>query len=110
MSVASNGAILAIILGGAGFLLCAWAMCSQQSKRKRKGKEADMLKRNLWIETPLIKSEWLSSCMDEASIVNLKLEALQPSGSFKIRGISAFMKHKYGLNAQIDCFVTTSSA
>eukprot|EP01083_Nonionella_stella_P009789 28048_1 len=103
-------ALLATVLGAAGFLLCAWAMCSQRSKRNRRGKEADMLKRNMWIETPLIKSEWLSSCMDQASIVNLKLEALQPSGSFKIRGISAFMKNEYGLHDRMNCFVTASAS
>lgn len=70
----------------------------------------------------MIKSEWLSSYLseddndnkdnneDNGYIVNLKLDALQPSGSFKIRGISSFMKHKYLNNLDISIFVTTSSA
>lgn len=61
---------------------------------------------NLWNETPLTKSEWLSSHI--GSTVNIKLESVQPSGSFKVRGISQFMKQKFGLNDKIDTFVTTS--
>ena len=51
---------------------------------------------DLWIQSLLIKSEWLSSHLssnkEDEYIVNLKLDALQLLGSFKIRGISQFMK------------------
>ena len=47
---------------------------------------------------------------EQINTVNLKLDALQASGSFKIRGISQFMKRKYLNNLDISIFVTTSSA
>lgn len=40
---------------------------------------------NLYIETPLLESRALSLCSDRTIL--LKLEAVQPTGSFKIRGI-----------------------
>lgn len=41
----------------------------------------------LHIETPLLQSRWLSQLADKT--VWLKLEAVQPTGSFKLRGIGA---------------------
>ncbi|TDL25047.1 tryptophan synthase beta subunit-like PLP-dependent enzyme [Rickenella mellea] len=52
---------------------------------------------NLWLETPLIKSNQISALL--GCKVYLKLENLQPSQSFKYRGISHFAQHcrrKYG--------------
>jgi L-serine/L-threonine ammonia-lyase len=46
---------------------------------------------SLHVETPLIKSHLLSSRMGKE--VLLKLEALQPPGSFKIRGIGALCEY-----------------
>ncbi|KAL5490145.1 CHA1 [Sanghuangporus weigelae] len=47
--------------------------------------------RLVWLETPLILSNHLSSLLD--CNVYLKLENLQPSQSFKYRGISLFATH-----------------
>ena len=41
--------------------------------------------KHLHIETPLVESRTLSQCSGRA--VMLKLESMQPPGSFKIRGI-----------------------
>ncbi|KAL8656855.1 MAG: hypothetical protein Q9226_002504 [Calogaya cf. arnoldii] len=46
---------------------------------------------NPWIETPLVESSALSK--SAGCRVFLKLENLQPSGSFKSRGIGALLKH-----------------
>lgn len=59
-------------------------------------------------ETPLIKSDWLSSHLSSKNSVYLKLDSLQPSGSNAIRGISSFMKQKYLNDKRIDTFVTSS--
>ncbi|KIL68632.1 hypothetical protein M378DRAFT_191015 [Amanita muscaria Koide BX008] len=45
---------------------------------------------NMWQETPLIYSDTLSNILDAS--VYLKLENLQPCHSFKLRGISHFVK------------------
>ncbi|KAL8922912.1 MAG: hypothetical protein Q9208_004874 [Pyrenodesmia sp. 3 TL-2023] len=47
----------------------------------------------LWIETPLIESSALSKAA--GCRIFLKLENLQPSGSFKSRGIGALLYHSY---------------
>ncbi|CAL1704108.1 unnamed protein product [Somion occarium] len=46
---------------------------------------------NLWLETPLIHSPHISARL--GCNVYLKLESLQPSQSFKYRGISHFIQH-----------------
>ncbi|KAI0362688.1 tryptophan synthase beta subunit-like PLP-dependent enzyme [Trametes cingulata] len=53
----------------------------------------DLYRDKLWLETPLIRSIHLSSLLD--CNVWLKLETLQPSQSFKSRGISHFARHAY---------------
>ena len=52
----------------------------------------------LHIETPLIESRPLSLCCQRS--IRLKLEALQPSGSFKIRGIGAACQEYFHRGAQ----------
>ncbi|KAI5121014.1 hypothetical protein M0805_005960 [Coniferiporia weirii] len=46
----------------------------------------------LWLQTPLIQSRQLSALLD--CNVYLKLETLQPSQSFKYRGISLYAQHR----------------
>ncbi|KAH9901158.1 tryptophan synthase beta subunit-like PLP-dependent enzyme [Cubamyces lactineus] len=46
---------------------------------------------NLWVETPLIRSPHLSSHLQAE--VYLKLETLQPTQSFKYRGITHYAQH-----------------
>ncbi|KAL7283204.1 hypothetical protein ACG7TL_002631 [Trametes sanguinea] len=53
--------------------------------------EPDLYPEKLWTETPLIRSNHLSSLLQ--CDVYLKLETLQPSQSFKYRGISHFAQH-----------------
>ena len=45
----------------------------------------------LHIETPLVRSDILSDLVNKD--IRLKLDALQPSGSFKIRGIGYACEH-----------------
>ncbi|KAI4206227.1 MAG: hypothetical protein LQ346_001198 [Caloplaca aetnensis] len=47
----------------------------------------------LWVETPLVESSALSKAA--GCRIFLKLENLQPSGSFKSRGIGALILHSY---------------
>ncbi|KAI0371720.1 tryptophan synthase beta subunit-like PLP-dependent enzyme [Pilatotrama ljubarskyi] len=53
--------------------------------------QEDVYREKLWLETPLIRSVHISSLLD--CNVYLKLETLQPSQSFKYRGISHFAQH-----------------
>jgi len=106
-----NEMLLSVVLGGT--LLSILSFYVIGLGRKIEGKDSRYYKvfsERLWIKSPLLKSEWLSQAMGDDCRVNVKLEALQPSGSFKIRGISTFMKQQYALNANIDTFITTSSA
>ena len=64
----------------------------------------------MWIVSPLIRSEWLSNFLNNEGVVQLKMEAMQPSGSFKIRGISKCMQKMGATCKGLDAFVTTSSA
>ena len=52
----------------------------------------------LHIETPLIRSDILSDLLNKD--IRLKLDALQPSGSFKIRGIGYACEHHAGKGAK----------
>lgn len=65
---------------------------------------------SMWTVSPLIRSEWLSHELGITDGVNLKMETLQPSSSFKIRGISWFMSKVLVESKDIDTFITTSSA
>ena len=66
---------------------------------------------NLWIISPLLTSEWLTSHIGgHCKAITLKLDALQNSGSFKVRGMSTFMKKQLRSNDKINTFVSTSSA
>lgn len=65
---------------------------------------------DFWKVTPLVRSEWMSNHVGMGTKVHLKMEAMQPSGSFKIRGISMFMRKMFTMTKSIDTFVTTSSA
>lgn len=82
--------------------------------RSKKSKKSTIQSRvngaALWIKSPLKYSSWLSSCLGDDASVKLKMEAMQPSGSFKIRGISECMKQKYSSKNTIKTFVTTSSS
>ncbi|TFK26410.1 tryptophan synthase beta subunit-like PLP-dependent enzyme [Coprinopsis marcescibilis] len=49
--------------------------------------------KHLWLETPLLYSTHLSELLGAS--VHLKLENLQPSYSFKYRGISLFIQRKW---------------
>lgn len=66
----------------------------------------------LWLNTPLLSSEWLTTHIGgKCKQVTLKLDALQHSGSFKVRGMSSFMKQQLKQsNNKINTFVSTSSA
>jgi len=64
----------------------------------------------MWVVSPLIRSEWLSHELGLRDGVHLKMESLQPAGSFKIRGISSFIQRTRRLKEGVDTFVTTSSA
>lgn len=59
----------------------------------------------LYIKTPLIESLELSQ-LTQAQVY-LKMEAFQPSGSFKNRGIGYICSH-YAKNAQASCFISSS--
>lgn len=61
---------------------------------------------SLHIKTPLLESLPLSSIWDGE--VYLKMEALQPSGSFKIRGIGNLCAH-YAREGKAKCFLASSS-
>jgi len=75
----------------------------------RFGKEASKVDRSEFLnESPLIKSNWLSSSLSSGNNVYLKLDSLQPTGSNLIRGISSFMKREYLNDKRIDTFITTS--
>ena len=52
----------------------------------------------LHIETPLVRSDILSDLVNKD--IRLKLDALQPSGSFKIRGIGYACEHHAGRGAK----------
>lgn len=60
---------------------------------------------SLYFKTPLIESLELSEISQ--SQVYLKMEALQPSGSFKNRGIGFICSH-YAKNKNTKCFVSSS--
>eukprot|EP00485_Elphidium_margaritaceum_P002382 CAMPEP_0202688518 /NCGR_PEP_ID=MMETSP1385-20130828/4016_1 /ASSEMBLY_ACC=CAM_ASM_000861 /TAXON_ID=933848 /ORGANISM="Elphidium margaritaceum" /LENGTH=418 /DNA_ID=CAMNT_0049343511 /DNA_START=52 /DNA_END=1308 /DNA_ORIENTATION=- len=102
----SNNTVSTAVLGIVFLLILVFL-----SYRKRPSR-ARVFKKDMWLETPLIRSDWLTSLFgtSDSVAVNLKLDALQPSGSFKIRGISAFMKQVYEADPAVDTFVTTSSA
>ncbi|EIW60594.1 tryptophan synthase beta subunit-like PLP-dependent enzyme [Trametes versicolor FP-101664 SS1] len=70
---------------------------------------ADHLKygEKLWVETPLIRSTHLSSLLH--CNVYLKLETLQPSQSFKYRGISHFAQHALRTHGQDVHLIIASS-
>ncbi|KAA1471236.1 tryptophan synthase beta subunit-like PLP-dependent enzyme [Dentipellis sp. KUC8613] len=53
----------------------------------------------LWIETPLIYSRHLSQRLDDEKYrIYLKLENLQPSQSYKYRGLSLFVQYQYAIH------------
>jgi len=60
--------------------------------------------------TPVKVSSWLSNHLGPDHEVKLKIEAFQESGSFKIRGISFFMKNVFRTQPTVSTFVTSSSA
>jgi len=74
------------------------------TERKR-----DLLKSSMWIWSPLIPSEWLMQLLGHGGTVDLKIEALQPSGSSAIRGIASFMQKMYSMRGTITTFVCSSS-
>ncbi|KAJ8453930.1 hypothetical protein ONZ51_g13322 [Trametes cubensis] len=53
--------------------------------------QQDLYPNKLWVETPLIRSPHLSSHLQAE--VYLKLETLQPTQSFKYRGITHYAQH-----------------
>jgi len=97
--LALNGTVAASLLWG-----------NLRSGKKKNRKTPDKVKGAMWIKSPLKHSPWLSSCLGKDGSVKLKMEAFQPSGSFKIRGISECMLQNYTMNKKIETFVTTSSA
>ncbi|KAI0060883.1 tryptophan synthase beta subunit-like PLP-dependent enzyme [Artomyces pyxidatus] len=54
--------------------------------------------RKLWLETPLIPSSHISARLGPQYTVYLKLDNLQPSHSFKFRGLSHFVQHHRALH------------
>jgi len=62
---------------------------------------------NLWCQSPLLRSEWLSDVVG-AGNVHLKLEPMQPSGSMMIRALSMFLRKRKTDNKLLDTFVTSS--
>ncbi|KAJ2977326.1 hypothetical protein NUW54_g11433 [Trametes sanguinea] len=68
---------------------------------------SDLYPEKLWLETPLIRSNHLSSVLQ--CDVYLKLETLQPSQSFKYRGISYFAQHALRTNGPDVHLVIASS-
>lgn len=107
----STDVIFAVVLGFG--LTITILVLTLRDKKKDGSIQRSILSDDLWIESPLIKSEWLSRFLgsgDSKYRVNIKLDAVQPSGSFKIRGISTYMKKQYGLSSSIDTFISTSSA
>ncbi|TFY71758.1 hypothetical protein EVG20_g1259 [Dentipellis fragilis] len=62
-------------------------------------KTAPTSSQKLWIETPLVYSKHLSRRLDdEKYCVYLKLENLQPSHSYKYRGLSLFVQYQFAIH------------
>merc|ERR1719295_1607188 len=78
-------------------------------RKPKEWKRFTRISDRMYTNTPCRRSEWLTEYLNNKSVVQLKMEAMQPSGSFEIRGISKFMEKAIAMK-DVSTFVTTSAS
>jgi len=103
----SSWPMMATLVIAGGFILMNFVV--NFLRKPKAWKRFTRISDRMYTDTPCRRSEWLTEYLNNKSVVQLKMEAMQHSGSFEIRGISKFMEKAIAMK-DVSTFVTTSAS